>query len=186
MCFYLACSNLATAAYENNIYLVGLKSESRKGIKHTSCLKYEPSSNSFTRLSELNQGRSQGALVCASGINIDSENLSDKTDLLFIFGGYDQIRCLNSCEMYSIETDCWISIANMQEPKRGCGAALHAETGAIFVVGGTNGTQSLKSVELYNISTKRWCQGPELNVARANVAIAFIGKFLFWYLSLII
>lgn len=177
--FEIACSNLATAAFENNIYLVGLRSESRKGIKHTSCLKYEPSSNSFTRLSELNQGRSQGALVCASDINIDSENPSHRTDLLFIFGGYDQIRCLNSCEMYNIEADCWIPIASMQEPKRGCGAAVHAETNAIYVVGGTNGTQSLKSVEVYNISTKRWCQGPELNVARANVAIAFTGNILF-------
>lgn len=177
--FEIACSNLATAAFENNIYLVGLRSESRKGIRHTSCLKYEPNSNNFTRLSELNQGRSQGALVCASGVNFDDENPSDKVDRLFIFGGYDQIRCLNSCEMYNIETDSWIPIASMQEPKRGCGAAVHAESNVIYVVGGTNGSQCLKSVEVYNITSKRWTQGPELNVARANVAIAFIGNILF-------
>ncbi len=173
----LACSNLATAAFENNIYLVGLKSESRKGIKHTSCLKYEPSSNAFTRLSELNQGRSQGALVCASAVNLGGEDSTgDKADLLFIFGGYDQIRCLNSCEMYNIEMDAWVPIASMFEPKRGCGAAVHNETSSIYVVGGTNGTQSLKTVEIYNVLTQRWTQGPELNVARANVSIAFIGN----------
>ena len=50
-------------------------------------------------------------------------------------------------------------------------------------MGGTNGSQSLKSVEVYNTVTKKWSMGPDLNIARTNVAIAFIGTFkmLFYF-----
>lgn len=173
--FELACSNLATASCEKYIYLVGLRSDSKKNPKHTSCLKYEPYLNKFTRLSELNQGRSQGALVTTQ-IKFNTETA---TDVLFVFGGHDQIRCLNSCEMYNIVDDKWTQIPSMHEPKRGCGATVHAGTNSIFIVGGTNGSQSLKSVEIYNVFTQKWLRGPELNIARANVSIAFIGNNLF-------
>ncbi len=154
--------------------MVGLKGESKKIVKHTSCLKYEPKLNQFTRMSELNQGRSQGALVCAT-VNLDAGN-TEKTNLLFVFGGHDQIKCLNTCEVYNMEDDKWKAIPNMHEAKRGCGASVHNDTNSIYIVGGTNGTQSLKSVEIYNILTHKWTRGPELNIARTNVAIAFIGK----------
>ena len=64
----------------------------------------------------------------------------------------------------------------MIEARRGCGAALHELTNSIYIVGGTNGGKSLKSVEIYDIKSKKWNVGPDLNVARTNVAIAFIGK----------
>lgn len=168
--FDLACSNLASTACEKYIYLVGLKNESKKSLKHTSCLKYEPKLNQFTCMSELNQARSQAALVCTS---------LNKTDLLFVFGGHDQIRCLNSCEVYNLAEDKWTVMASMHEAKRGCGAAAHHESCLVFIVGGTNGSQSLKSVEVYNVGMGRWTRGPELNIARTNVAIAFIGNNLF-------
>ncbi len=170
--FVLACSNLATTACEKFIYLVGLKNESKKSLKHTSCLKYEPKQNQFTRMSELNQARSQAALVCTS-IQLDTK--VERTDLLFVFGGHDQIRCLNSCEVYNLAEDKWTLIASMHEAKRGCGAAAHHESSSVYIVGGTNGSQSLKSVEIYNVLTQKWTRGPELNIARTNVAIAFIG-----------
>lgn len=177
--FELAFSNLATTSSSNFIYLVGLKSDSKKILKHTSCLKYEPKINQFTRLSELNQGRSQGVLV-STQVNLTPEIKNSETnEVLFVFGGHDQIRCLNSCEIYNVATDKWTIIPSMHEAKRGCGAAVHDETNSIFIVGGTNGTQSLKSVEIYNILTQKWTRGPELNIARANVVIAFIGNNLF-------
>lgn len=179
--FELACSNLATATCRDFIYLVGLKSEkSKKSLKmHTSCLKYEPFTNQFTRMSELNQGRSQGALICTSvNLSLNSEN-AEKIDMLFVFGGHDQIRCLNSCEVYNMIDDKWSAIPSMHEAKRGCGAVAHDETNSVYIVGGTNGTQSLKSLEIYNVLTQTWTHGPELNIARANVAIAFIGNNLF-------
>lgn len=66
----------------------------------------------------------------------------------------------------------------MHDPRRGCGAALHSKSQKVYIVGGTNGSQSLKSVEIYDIQEKRWTTGPELNLARTNVAIAFIGIFI--------
>lgn len=171
--YELACSNLGTTACQNYIYLVGLKGDSRATLSRTSCLKYEPKANAFTRLAELNHGRSQGALVCALS------NEDGQKHLLFVFGGHDQIRCLNTCEVYNPDEDKWTLIASMHEPRRGCGAAAHRETQTVFIVGGTNGTQSLKTVEIYNILTQRWTHGPELNIARTNVAIAFIGNNLF-------
>lgn len=65
----------------------------------------------------------------------------------------------------------------MIEPRRGCGAAVKKDF--VYVVGGTNGSCSLKSTEIYNIQTNKFAIGPELNTARANVSIAFIGNYLF-------
>jgi influenza virus NS1A-binding protein len=74
-----------------------------------------------------------------------------------------------------------MAIAPMLEPRRGCGAA--EKNGLIYIVGGTNGSCSLKSIEIYNTQTNKFTSGPELNTPRANVAIAFIGIYTFWYLE---
>jgi hypothetical protein len=164
--YQLACTNLGAIACENNIYLVGLKNE--KNSARTICLKYEPETNKFTRLANLNNGRSQSALVwLQTGPN---------DFYLYVFGGYDQYRCLSSCELYNITEDKWSLIPNMHENRRGCGAAYHEQSHCIYIVGGTNGSQSLRSVEIYDVKNKKWRAGPELNIARTNVAIAFIGK----------
>ena len=169
--FEIDCSNSATTACDSYIYLVGLKGTANQS--RISCLKYDPNTNSFSRLAELNHGRSQSAIVCIPSSNTDN---SHNNHLLYVFGGYDKIRCLNSCEVYNPIEDRWLMLPSMHEPRRGCGAVYHKETQSIYIVGGTNGTQSLRSVEIFNIATKKWTSGPELNTARTNVSIAFIGN----------
>ena len=161
--FDLSFTNLGAVACKDFIYLVGLKGDGGKSLSRSSCLRYEPATNSFKRIGELNNGRSQSALVCSN-------------NFLFVFGGHDQIKCLSSCEVYSVQEDKWSLIPSMIESRRGCGAAVHEPTGFIYIVGGTNGGKSLKSVEIYDIKATKWTMGPDLNVARTNVAIAFIGK----------
>ena len=164
--YQLACTNLGAIACENFIYLVGLKNE--KNSSRTICLKYEPIANKFIRLANLNNGRSQSALIWQQ---------SGPTDFyLFVFGGYDQYRCLNTCEFYNIREDKWSLIPSMHEARRGCGAAYHERTQSVYIVGGTNGSQSLRSMEIYDVKARKWRIGPELNMARTNVAIAFVGE----------
>ncbi len=165
--YELACTNLGAIACENYIYLVGLKNE--KSSARTICLKYEPQTQKFIRLANLNNGRSQSALVWLSTENLEY--------YLYVFGGYDQYRCLNSCEIYNIKEDKWSVLPAMHEPRRGCGAAYHEPTQCIYIVGGTNGSSSLRNTEIFDIKNKKWIAGPELNIARNNVSIAFIGKF---------
>ena len=100
-------------------------------------------------------------------------------DSVYVFGGHDQIRCLNTCEIFNKKENTWGFIASMIEPRRGCGAAVCAKNDCVYIVGGTNGSCSLKSTEIYNIQTNKFTSGPELNVPRANVSIAFIGDYLF-------
>jgi hypothetical protein len=178
--FELGCTNLGAIACEKYVYLVGLKDRATKSLSRSSCLRYEPNTNTFHRIAPLNSGRSQSALVWVLSSLINSDQKRED-NLLFVFGGYDQIKCLNSCEVYSVKDDKWTTISNMVEPRRGCGAAVHKDTHSIFIVGGTNGSQSLKSVEIYDIKTKKWTLGPELNIARTNVAIAFIGIYFFCF-----
>ena len=147
-------------------------------------------------MAELNHGRSQSALVCVPQTRSNSNNNSNETInniekvtstsattttnqnfYLYVFGGHDQIKCLNICEVYDTKEDKWKLISSMHEPRRGCGAAYHPGSKSIYIVGGTNGSQSLKSVEIYNTITKKWTMGPDLNIARTNVAIAFIGIY---------
>jgi len=188
--FDLSCSNLATTACQNYIYLVGLKGDGGKSLSRSSCLKYDPVENQFIRMAELNHGRSQSALVLVpfksrsnnssnEAINNMSGEQSRASFYLFVFGGHDQIRCLSSCEVYDAKEDKWTLISSMHESRRGCGAAYNPQTKCIYIVGGTNGSQSLKSVEIYDTVTKKWSMGPDLNIARTNVAIAFLGNVLF-------
>ena len=184
--FELSCTNLGAIACKEFIYLVGLKDNGGKSLSRSTCLRYEPATNAFTRISELNHGRSQSALVW---ISTPAGSVSEESKLenyfLYVFGGHDQIRCLNLCEVYNVQEDKWTIIPSMHEPRRGCGAAVHRESQLIYIVGGTNGSQSLKSVEIYDIKNKRWTTGPELNSARTNVAIAFIGRFLIFGVFLV-
>ena len=186
--FELSCSNLGTISCANFIYLVGLKGDGGKSLSRSSCLKYDPIESTFIRMAELNHGRSQSALVI---VPFKSRSANNSNEMiyklnstvesctsfhLYVFGGHDQIRCLSTCEIYDPKEDKWSLITGMHEPRRGCGAAYHSDTHSIYIVGGTNGSQSLKSVEIFNTITKRWSMGPDLNIARTNVAIAFIGK----------
>lgn len=170
--FDLTFTNLGAIACRQFIYLVGVKKPD--GQPRTCCLKYEPKTNSFTRLAELNYARSQSALVFSTRNN----NTAAADLFIYVFGGYEQNKCLSSCEVYNVQDDKWTVIPPMYEPRRGCGAAFHDKTQSIFIVGGTNGSKSLKSVEIYDVVGKKWTTGPELNIARTNVSIAFIGTFL--------
>ncbi|CAF0709971.1 unnamed protein product [Brachionus calyciflorus] len=172
--FELGFTNLAAIGCDKFIYLVGLKGDSTASRSRTCCLRYEPETNEFNRIAELNFGRSQSALVWT---NLPSK--SGSNFILYVFGGNDSMRCLASCEMYNVLEDKWTAIASMQESRRGAGAAVHVKSDMIYVVGGTNGTQSLKSVEIYDIKNKRWTTGPSLNIARTNVTVEFIGDILF-------
>lgn len=177
--FDLTFTNLGAIACRNFIYLVGLKQDGIKTQSRTCCLKFEPKTGMFTRLAELNHSRSQCALVWTYANAIT--NRSDY--FIYVFGGYDQIKCLNSCEMYNVQDDKWTVIAGMYEPRRGCGAAFHEKSQSVYIVGGTNGSKSLKSVEIYDLVAKKWTTGPELNYARTNVSIAFIGKTKQFFLN---
>ena len=174
--FDLGCINIAAASGGDFIYLIGLKGDTGKS---NSCLRYEPAKVDFKRLADLNNARSQSALVSVSLVNENETDSASAKDYLLIFGGHDQIRCLSSCEIYDIEQDKWSLLPSMSETRRGCGAAVHKETLHVYIVGGTNGTQSLKSCECYDIRAKKWSKLPDMNMARNNVAIAFIGHILF-------
>ena len=161
----LQFTNLGVIACRNFIYLVGVKQDGQQS--RTCCLKFEPKTNSFARLAELNHGRSQSALVLTYTKNDEY--------FIYAFGGYEQNKCLSTCEVYNVQDDKWSLLPSMYEPRRGCGAAFHEKTQTVYIVGGTNGSKSLKSVEIYDIGAKKWTSGPELNIARTNVSIAFIG-----------
>jgi influenza virus NS1A-binding protein len=102
--FELGCTNLGAIACEKYVYLVGLKDKSAKLLSRSSCLRYEPTTNTFHRIAGLNNGRSQSALVWIhtslisnSNINSNSNGSGEKTknkgdNLLFVFGGHDQIK----------------------------------------------------------------------------------------------
>jgi influenza virus NS1A-binding protein len=156
------CVNTGITADNDFVYLVGIHDNKTNMPIH--CLKYDPLKNAFQCISDLNSGRSQCVLV-------------HHNDSVYVFGGHDQIRCLNTCEIFNKKENTWSFIASMIEPRRGCGAAVKND--CVYVVGGTNGSCSLKTTEIYNIQTNKFTIGPELNVPRANVSIAFIGDYLF-------
>ena len=51
--------------------------------------------------------------------------------------------------------------------------------GRMYVVGGSDGQSSLTSVEIYDFESRTWTHGPNMNIARANVALAVVGQRLY-------
>lgn len=170
--FDLTFTNLGAIACQSFIYLVGVKQDSQP---RTCCLKFDPRTNSFTRLAELNYGRSQCALVWTCARKDSGSSNGSGEYFIYGFGGQEQNKCLSTCEVYNVQDDKWSVIPSMYEPRRGCGAAFNERTQTVFIVGGTNGSRSLRTVEIYDLIGKKWSSGPELNIARTNVSIAFIG-----------
>ena len=60
---------------------------------------------------------------------------------MYIAGGFDGERCLNTAEMYDPALDQWTVIPSMQSPRSGVAVISYQD--AIYAVGGFDGERRL-------------------------------------------
>jgi hypothetical protein len=97
---------------------------------------------------------------------------------LYVAGGsLNGSRMLSSCECYDSRSGMWSRLPDMPT-ERGYLSAAFAVDGCLYVAGGheTNGFGGppLSVVERFDVRAQRWEQAPDLELARSDLACAFL------------
>lgn len=76
-------------------------------------------------------------------------------DKIYVFGGYSDAHCVNSVEIYDINTNTWQHGVSSSLSRWRTGSAIVDNT--IYIIGGRNSEwQYLNDVESYNLETDEW------------------------------
>ena len=85
---------------------------------------------------------------------------------LFVFGGRDNdLKPLNSVEMYSPETNNFVMMAPMKIARYEFGCCRVGNL--VYVIGGYTEDRGTKSVEIYNLDNDTWIEGVDLPVKQS-------------------
>ncbi|CAI4223207.1 unnamed protein product [Auanema sp. JU1783] len=124
--------------------------------------KYDVHADEWTTVSELNYGRSDAACTVFN-------------DRIYVFGGFDGNRILDSIEMYVPSLDSWIVIdTKLPSPRSGMCCASFDER--IWIIGGSEYNQKHSTVFSFQPKKDIWIIENELNVKRSNFTIATMGR----------
>ncbi|CAJ1435685.1 unnamed protein product [Effrenium voratum] len=86
---------------------------------------------------------------------------------IYVHGGYDGQRRLQSIERLAPAVDCWEPLPPMSDRR-----AVVTASGKLYVCGGWDGEHRLSQVERYNIATACWEQIPPMLERRSHPAVA--------------
>lgn len=92
---------------------------------------------------------------------------------LYSVGGRSDAGPVSDLDRYTVETDTWVSLADMPTARRGVGAAVVGN--ALYAIGGSAGTAPcsgtpLATVERYDIDTDTWSTAAPLPSPRSDLA----------------
>ncbi|KAI0985485.1 hypothetical protein GJ496_009192 [Pomphorhynchus laevis] len=96
---------------------------------------------------------------------------------LFVFGGNSTWRCLRKCEVYKPDTDTWLELPSLPDPRRSAG--ITSFNGKIYLIGGTDGTITMSAVDILNTDTMKWEKGPELLCRRSSAGVTTKDGYIF-------
>uniref|UniRef100_A0A8C5DNH6 Kelch like family member 10 n=1 Tax=Gouania willdenowi TaxID=441366 RepID=A0A8C5DNH6_GOUWI len=106
-------------------------------ISHRTAERYQPDINQWTFIASMNEER----------ISASCTTLNNK---IYICGGWNNYRVLNTAEYYNPDTNQWTLITPMGTPRYDLGVVAYM--GHIFAVGGSDGFRYLRSAEAYDPS----------------------------------
>ncbi|KAF6035119.1 KLHL4 [Bugula neritina] len=93
---------------------------------------------------------------------------------LFVVGGRDGLKTLNTVDFWDLQTKTWTQVASMANHRHGlCVTTLE---GPIYAIGGHDGWQYLNSVERWDMQSKKWSYVSPMNNARGTAAVAVLSK----------
>lgn len=103
--------------------------------------------------------------------------------LIYVTGGANSNGTLRSAECYNPDTDQWVEVRSMIQPRRGHGTAV--VDGFIYSVAGINLSDDcmhreiFSSVERYDPCEDAWTFVSSLTVPRNNLGVAALGGYIY-------
>ena len=96
---------------------------------------------------------------------------------MFVMGGYDGERALDSVEVFDISRNEWHRLSPMRQRRCSCAAAVL--DGQVYVVGGVCGPHALQDVERYDPAADRWVTCTQMLEGRSGCGLAAVNGKLY-------
>ncbi|XP_014663237.1 PREDICTED: kelch-like protein 5 [Priapulus caudatus] len=145
------------------IYAVG-GVESNKGPNSCSIEKYDPRTNSWTQVDSISGHRLQFGVAVVE-------------DKLFVVGGRDGLKTLNTVEAYSLKEKKWTTMPTMSTHRHGLGVGVLE--GPLYACGGHDGWSYLSTVERWDAHAKQWSYVAPMHSPRSTLGVAVLNGRLY-------
>ena len=119
----------------------------------------------------------------------DARNNSKRAplEMMYVIGGRNKLRCLNTVERYCVDRSKWEMLPNMLDVRTAVGVATMG--GKLYAAGGEceckyhrERTQYLNSVECYDPLTNEWAYIEQMKSSRSFAAVVCLeGTYVFTY-----
>uniref|UniRef100_A0A8C6B751 Kelch like family member 5 n=1 Tax=Monodon monoceros TaxID=40151 RepID=A0A8C6B751_MONMO len=130
----------------------------------TSIEKYDLRTNMWTPVANMNGRRLQFGVAV----------LDDK---LYVVGGRDGLKTLNTVECYNPKTKTWSVMPPMSTHRHGLGVAVLE--GPMYAVGGHDGWSYLNTVERWDPQARQWNFVATMSTPRSTVGVAVLSGKLY-------
>jgi DNA-binding CsgD family transcriptional regulator/energy-converting hydrogenase Eha subunit B len=160
----LAVADAGAAVIGGQIYVPGGRLAS--GLPTDSMEVFDPLQNTWVAGTALPRAISAYAMVAYEG-------------RLFLFGGWDGERYLDTVYIYTPDRNTWAEGPTMPTPRAYAGAVTAGNK--IYVLGGTDGQQALTANDVYqpNLDSQPWSQATPLPVGRYAMGVANIADITY-------
>uniref|UniRef100_A0A4W3HZ07 Kelch like family member 1 n=1 Tax=Callorhinchus milii TaxID=7868 RepID=A0A4W3HZ07_CALMI len=98
-------------------------------------------------------------------------------DKLYVVGGRDGLKTLNTVECYDSKTKTWTALPPMSTHRHGLGVAVLE--GPMYAVGGHDGWSYLNTVERWDPQSRQWTYVASMSTARSTVGVAALNGKLY-------
>ncbi|XP_039288119.1 LOW QUALITY PROTEIN: kelch-like protein 5 [Nilaparvata lugens] len=144
------------------IYAVGGMDANKAGA--TSIEQYDCWSNRWSHVANLPGRRLQFGVAVVEG-------------KLFVVGGRDGLKTLNSVECFDAQTHTWAPSPPMATHRHGLGVGVLG--GPLYAVGGHDGWSYLSTVERWDPQVRQWSFVASMSTARSTVGVAVLNNRLY-------
>lgn len=96
---------------------------------------------------------------------------------IYVLGGFDGARCLNSCRVFDAAAGTWSKAPRMHH--RRCYVSVAAHEGLVYAMGGYDGEVWKKSAECYDPSQHEWTRLPAMLHQRSDAGATALGDKIY-------
>lgn len=103
--------------------------------------------------------------------------VASEENLVYVLGGQTSKTFLSSCEVFSVSSNTWSSLADLPFPVHGGDAAFL--DGMLYMLGGKSLNQYENKINMYHSNNNEWVSRHPMSCPRAHLGVAALNGSLF-------